>query len=174
MSSRRKILMTIALAWLVGLAIALKSPADILSQFPILKGYVTSYVSLFSYGSSLGSSSSFPEVTQLYYSLMAWTIPLFFILSYQWMRSRVGKERDGLLFKVNLPIANKFSLILLLPVWFALIWFVSMNDGGDVRLISFGTSRGALGLFGLSFPCLTGVLLSASIFSIQRVFFEKG
>lgn len=78
MSSRRKILMTIALAWLVGLAIALKSPADILSQFPILKGYVTSYVSLFSYGSSLGSSSSFPEVTQLYYSLMAWTIPLFF------------------------------------------------------------------------------------------------
>lgn len=173
MRSNKKILITIALVWIAGLTVALWSPADVLSQFPILNEYVSLYIAVLSYKKALGSASSFPEVTQLYHSLMAWTIPLFSILSYRWMTGRVGKERDGLLFKAELSITNKLVLILLLPIWIGLIWFVGMNDGGDVRLVPFGTSRNALGLFGVSFPCLIGVLLSASIFSVQRVLFEK-
>lgn len=167
-------LLFIALAWVLGLTVALLSPDDILGSSAVLTAYVSTYLNFFSYSRALGSESSFPMVTQLYHSLMAWTMPFFAVLSYSWMKGRVGRERDGLLFKAKLSVGNKLALMLLIPVWACFIWFASMNDGGDVRLVPLGSSRVALGLFGISFHCLPGAMLSAIVFSIQRVFFEKG
>ncbi|MDO9434968.1 hypothetical protein [Hydrogenophaga sp.] len=174
MKSSKKMLLVLAFAWMTGLLVAVSSPSDVLSRFEILNEYASLYVCLFSYKNALGSASEFPEVTRLYHSLLVWTIPLFSIVSYRWMKLRVGRERDGILFKRVLSIFNKLALIALLPIWIGLIWFVGMNDGGDVRLVPFGSSRGALGLFGISLPFLVGVLFSAIAFSVRRVFFEKG
>ena len=154
--------------------VAIYSPADVLDRYPILQPYVATLIDLLSYKEVLGSESSFPQVSKLYHSLMVWTIPCFALVSRWWMSARVGRDRDSLLFKQHLSTFNKAALISLTPFWVALIWFASMNHGGDVRLVPFGSSRVALGMLGLSIHFLVGAMISAIYFSFQRVLFDKG
>ncbi len=157
--------------WCVGIFIAIFAPIDILEKAPLLKTYVNQILRLISSEGKLGSQSNFPQVTQLYYALLVWTIPFFFIISHSWMMTRVAKDRDGLLFKERLSMANKVWLILLLPIWVAFIYFASLNHGGDTRLVSFGASRWALGLFGIAFPLGVAAMMAVIAFSVRRVFF---
>lgn len=165
---------TVLGVWCIGIGVAAFAPIDILEKVPALKIYVEQMLGLISSGSRLGSRSNFPQVTQLYYALLAWTIPFFVIISHSWMMTRVAKDRDGLLFRRKLSIANKVWFILLIPIWIAFIYFASLNHGGDTRLIPFGGSRWALGIFGIAFPLGVGAMIAVISFSVRRVFFENG
>lgn len=159
--------------WCIGAILAISTPTDILDYSPAIKLYVDPVLTLISPDGKLGSRSNFPQVTQLYYALMVWTVPCFAIISHSWMLTRVAKDRDGLMFKQKLSITNKVWLVVLLPVWAIFIYFASLNHGGDTRLIPFGGSRWALGIFGVAFPLGAGVMLALIGFSIRRVFFER-
>lgn len=158
--------------WLIGVVIVVFAPVDILDRVPALKACVDRVLLLVGSGDRLGKRSDFPQVTRLYHALLVWTVPFLVVISHSWLMTRVAKDRDGFLFKPSFSVVNKVCLILLLPIYIVIIYFASLNHGGDTRLFAFGTSRWALGLFGIAFPLAVAAMVAAIIFSVRRVFLE--
>jgi hypothetical protein len=164
----------VLILWCAGLMAALFSPTDVLDKSKALKIFVDAVLSWINPRGNLGSRSNFPQITQLYYALVAWAIPFFVVIFNSWMQTRVGRDRGGLLFRKNLAMPCKLFVVLLLPIWVALIYFASLNHGGDTRLFLLGSSRLALGVFGVLISLGVGALFALICFSVRRVFFEKG
>jgi hypothetical protein len=146
-----------------------------LANFPRLDGLVNIVLSLMQVR-TLGHESDFPDAARIYFSF---TVPMcitFYGLIWRWAKSNDGKASNGLLFVKNekFGVAHRLGLILLTPLWIALIaggWLGFL--GGNSRLFHLGTSLPALISFGWIFPAGIAVCLFLFIGSIKKALTGK-
>lgn len=160
----------IFLIWAIAAAFAVFASEAVLSENRALDTFVRFVLPVIDPASSLGEKSKFPQVTVLYYSIAWFSTPFWLKLFYAWFSRQISKSADGLLFKEKLSIGSRILLVVLVPIWIALLVGFVGNHGGDVRLAHLGTSRGQLALFGMAFPMGFSALICLIIFSLKRAF----
>lgn len=167
----RFLFVCIGVIWLLGLLVGLFAPITILSDNWVLQAYVSAMVFVTNPKGLMGTKSLYPEVSALYYAITIWSLPLWTLVSWKWMNSQVGSNKTDMIFKVHLSIANRLTLLLLLPLWIFLTYAgFSLNHGGDTRMIAFGTSRLQLAVFGVAIQVSVALTLSVALFSAKRFF----
>jgi hypothetical protein len=159
----------IAALWAAGFGIATLASSDVLEQSALLRKYVAIMAPLADPRGLMGTRSSFPQVTALYYSVICWSAVPWLAIWWRWMVQQIGTNKTDMLFKAHLSLGNRAALLILTPLWLALAYaFIFLNHGGDTRLVAFGTSRIQLGLLGMVFYIGVAGLLAITAFSIKR------
>jgi hypothetical protein len=163
--------MPILAIWFAGFITATYAPTTVLTDYWLAR----TFASMMSFvATPLGQSasrSSFPEVSALYYSIIWWSFPWWLLIWWKWANSQVGVSKTGILFKARLSLLNRFWFLVLVPLWFFLAYAgFRLNHGGDARLVSLGSSRLQLGIFGLGIPAGVAGALVFAFFSIKRAF----
>ena len=167
----RSLFIGIGVIWIVSFIVGAFAPTTVLSDNWVLQNYVSAMSFIANPRGLVTTRASYPEVTALFHSITCWSLPLWFLVAWKWMNGQLGVNKTDMLFKVHLSIGNRLTLLILLPLWFFVIFIgVVLNHGGDTRLISFGTSRTQLAVFGMSWQCLVASSLAVAFFSLKRLF----
>lgn len=142
---------------LAGLLIALYAPENILDQLPVLKPFTQLMSTIFPPIEYYALKSKFPQVSELYFSLMWVFSPLhFYYLNADFRAQRFEWARKWKRIEFDVPYhgfkqyANRiFITVFLMPV--LIIVGLFYNKGYDFNLLPINSSRTALGLFGFWF-----------------------
>lgn len=169
--SKGSSLAVIAVFWLAGVFIALFAPSHSHSTDSFLGGYIRFMLAILMPRG--GGASLHPFAFEFYYSFVWWSLPFWFSLWIGWLKKKIGILKSGLIFKPVLSIGNRFALLIMIPLWLALLYFCTLSDGQDVRIFKIGTSRIQLALFGISVPALAGGLLALIVQSFRRIFWRN-
>lgn len=150
---------------LLGL-LALTMPEGVLTEWPQLRPFCEFMVLLFPVIGHYTVTSTFPEVTKLYMSLMLASSPFAFLAPfcslYPDRRLFLPIQRsDTRSIPIDKHILSATLFSFLAPVLVYFHWFV--NPGLDIWFMNFGTSRASLAMFGwfitLAIPFIVGAVL---------------
>lgn len=158
--------------WGFSLAAALWAPLDIMDRSSLLRMYAS--FKRETLGMPGFDKSSFPGLSELYFSIIWLTAPFIFVLFFIFHNEKIGvilphAKKPKLLAKITLNFMDKIKIAIMIILFSPLLSIGVFNRGQDIRMISLGTSRLELGLFGIIVPFVCMLILSTMIFGLSRI-----
>ncbi|WP_156920024.1 hypothetical protein [Comamonas composti] len=115
--------------------------------------------------------SDFEEISSIYYSIIWFDFPIFFILIWSWLKRNLAIEAGGLLAKKKLNILDKIIIIFYIPLFSLIIYGVIIgNEGQGLRYFDLGKSKFDLAFFGIIAPLAAAIGSAFIFFGIFRIF----
>ena len=115
----RKLFIIVGLIWIIGFLVATLATPDVISSSNVLSSFCK-WVECRSWM----KDSKFPEISILYFSIVWISFPFWMCIWWKWMISRVGKDESGIVFKEKIMMKHRFLLIICLPIWGFLSYFL--------------------------------------------------
>ena len=159
--------------YVIGLAIAVFAPLDIMDRLPWMRVLSVPLSELFPPIYYYAKKSYFPQVTELYFTVMWLLSPPTLYWVWRWFPevARISKEdlRSPIKFAFRYFFFLVVGVIIVIPALIIMTWF--LNEGYEFIWMPVKSSRWALGIFGYFLAGVGGWWLFAlELKLIQKIF----